>query len=525
MIIAALLVGFVVSLWLLIVGIRGRRIDDHPLCRRCGFDLTGRPADSVRCGECGASLQVPRAVRVGHRVVRRAWVVVASVLLMIDLGSAGLVGWAATRDVNWLQYYPTAFLIRRAADVDAPTRQASLDELMARERIGKLSLSQWNRLIDAAVAYRSDTTKPWEAHWATLLDDARRGHYFDDDRWDHYLLGLLPQCKSTDTSRRDPALNELLAALINGRPTTQQWARATTAALDVQGDPHSAWTSAWGDLIETAFDKKHLSDADWRRYAAQAWPGMFGLRVRTTVRRGDPLPFWVDCYAGRVAKKSKLGCRIRDMKLRFDGQPLPKPNGSHSSMSSLMEGGSAMGGSLSADEFPPGVPDGTRSVQVSGDVEIGLHDAIFDEKGDALASGRFDLAGTTTLQPADRPTVAIIHNPALADAIRKSIKVDAVRNQVGDRPYVGFTVSIDGPPVGIGFDIFFSQEGRETHMCSLSCPAWTRNHTYGLGGSMSARGKTIDVIFRSTPAAAASTTDTFEVWDGEISFHDVAVQK
>ena len=26
---------------LLIAGLRGRRVDDHPLCRRCGFDLIG----------------------------------------------------------------------------------------------------------------------------------------------------------------------------------------------------------------------------------------------------------------------------------------------------------------------------------------------------------------------------------------------------------------------------------------------------------------------------------------------------
>ncbi len=25
----------------LVLGLRGRRIDDHPICRKCGFDLVG----------------------------------------------------------------------------------------------------------------------------------------------------------------------------------------------------------------------------------------------------------------------------------------------------------------------------------------------------------------------------------------------------------------------------------------------------------------------------------------------------
>jgi hypothetical protein len=37
-------------------GLRGRRIDDHPLCERCGFDLTGKPQGSDICSECGAEL-------------------------------------------------------------------------------------------------------------------------------------------------------------------------------------------------------------------------------------------------------------------------------------------------------------------------------------------------------------------------------------------------------------------------------------------------------------------------------------
>jgi cytochrome c-type biogenesis protein CcmH/NrfF len=32
---------------LVVRGMRGRAVDDHPICRRCGFDLFGRPEGSA----------------------------------------------------------------------------------------------------------------------------------------------------------------------------------------------------------------------------------------------------------------------------------------------------------------------------------------------------------------------------------------------------------------------------------------------------------------------------------------------
>jgi ribosomal protein L37E len=68
-------VGFLVQLTLLTLlgvvifwrGMRGRRVgDDHPFCRRCGFDLFGLPPGRDVCTECGADLK------------RRSWVSIPS---------------------------------------------------------------------------------------------------------------------------------------------------------------------------------------------------------------------------------------------------------------------------------------------------------------------------------------------------------------------------------------------------------------------------------------------------------------
>ena len=55
---AALLFGFLGSMLvgaiLMILGVRGKRINDHPTCRDCRFDLSGVYPGVVTCPECGA---------------------------------------------------------------------------------------------------------------------------------------------------------------------------------------------------------------------------------------------------------------------------------------------------------------------------------------------------------------------------------------------------------------------------------------------------------------------------------------
>src|SRR3954447_10809108 len=77
---------FVPLLFLLAWSVRRRRVDDHPVCRRCGFDLTGRPAGSSGCSECGADLSRRRAIRRGNRA--RRWRVARWVAIPLLLAGA-----------------------------------------------------------------------------------------------------------------------------------------------------------------------------------------------------------------------------------------------------------------------------------------------------------------------------------------------------------------------------------------------------------------------------------------------------
>src|SRR5687768_14327483 len=105
--IEAVLVGAVL-LWR---GWRGVRGGDHPTCRRCNFDLFGRPADSTVCPECGADVTRKRAIVTGQRQRRGGLAVTGAIALVLGLAASGLFGWQVGRTVEWQRYKPVAWLL------------------------------------------------------------------------------------------------------------------------------------------------------------------------------------------------------------------------------------------------------------------------------------------------------------------------------------------------------------------------------------------------------------------------------
>src|SRR5215211_7772077 len=91
----------VAGMMLLLLGLRGRRVGDHPFCRRCGFDLFGKPDDSSICPECGARLGSARAQVIGVRH-RRQWAIMSGSMILLPLmGLGGILAWGKYHGVDW----------------------------------------------------------------------------------------------------------------------------------------------------------------------------------------------------------------------------------------------------------------------------------------------------------------------------------------------------------------------------------------------------------------------------------------
>jgi hypothetical protein len=154
----------VVGLLLLALGLRGRCIDDHPICAKCRFDLIGLTNPGT-CPECGTDLS--GNVRLGARARRPAFIATGVILLLIAVLGAGVVFAGASLD----QYKPTWMLILEARLRQPDKATSAISELIARSDRSELSNADRARLARRAVEVQSDTTQPWAREWAGLLSD------------------------------------------------------------------------------------------------------------------------------------------------------------------------------------------------------------------------------------------------------------------------------------------------------------------------------------------------------------------
>ena len=160
----------IVGVALLAIGLRGRRTDDHPLCRRCGYDLTAGDT-AGRCPECGADLSRRRTLQIGHRSRRPVLIVVGTVLQAPCLLIAGVGIWVHSRGIDPTPYKPVWWL---RADLDSsPTRRAkALGELTTRVANGSLTPAQADAIADRALrAQASDA--PWDPLWGGWIEAAQ----------------------------------------------------------------------------------------------------------------------------------------------------------------------------------------------------------------------------------------------------------------------------------------------------------------------------------------------------------------
>lgn len=150
----ALLFALLLGLTALLLGRRGRRIDTHPICRRCGYDLHGLDKPRV-CPECGGELTHRRAMRVGNRR-RRPVVAWAGVLLMLVSGvGLGVVGYERAAGIDWMSNKPV-WVLRWEIDYRGPSASAAaLEEMFGRYKAGQLNAEQVREMVADALAAQS----------------------------------------------------------------------------------------------------------------------------------------------------------------------------------------------------------------------------------------------------------------------------------------------------------------------------------------------------------------------------------
>jgi hypothetical protein len=182
MTIALLLVLLYIGGGLFLSGWVGRAIDNHPICRACGFDLVGRPAESMRCSECGADLAARRSMRIGHRRRRPLMLSIGVVLLLIDaLVLIQIV--ASANHWDWNRYKPVWLLRSELKGSDPLSQSAALQELTRRVKAGELSPAQAIAIADWSLAHLGQAV--WQPS-AEFIEAANATKLLDRSRWTAY---------------------------------------------------------------------------------------------------------------------------------------------------------------------------------------------------------------------------------------------------------------------------------------------------------------------------------------------------
>ena len=176
----------VLALVLLPWGWRGRRVSDHPHCRRCGFDLFGLPKTSHQCSECGADLDQRKAIRDGWRERHRG-LVPAGWLLLLACG--GFWGYTTTQRLRNLPAAekPTWWLLVNAKSKTPAVEQAAMAELMVRHGKHVLTPKQTAEFLDRLLDMQGRPGVKWSREQSQAMEDARLFGGLSDDKWHRYL--------------------------------------------------------------------------------------------------------------------------------------------------------------------------------------------------------------------------------------------------------------------------------------------------------------------------------------------------
>ena len=166
------LIGFMLlaGATLLAVGLRGPRINDHPVCRGCRFDLSGSPQPLGLCPECGADLSQPSRVRTGQRRRRPGLAGIGAVTAALAILAGAGIGWGIAKGTNWNAHKPVALLLFEARAGTAEEAEAAISELMDRRIAGNLrDRASMQQFVETILERQADERMPWGGAWEDAL--------------------------------------------------------------------------------------------------------------------------------------------------------------------------------------------------------------------------------------------------------------------------------------------------------------------------------------------------------------------
>lgn len=259
-------------------GWTGRRVDNHPWCRACRFDLRGRWPGAERCQECGAALDAVGAVKIGRRRRRPTSLGLGLLLLVGCAVWIGLDVWKAAGPIDWMAYKPDWWVVRDAKSADAQRAEAALKELNARVERDAISDARFAGLVSYALELQADESATWREGWGDVIQTAwTRGSLSPDQ-----IMQFAQRAVSLHMETQSPMVRRWEVTRAGPRPTLLRCGsrelalelRPVSAALDgIELDAHSEEAASYDPL------RGRMGMLPAKQFAVFAEPGERELQI------------------------------------------------------------------------------------------------------------------------------------------------------------------------------------------------------------------------------------------------------
>ena len=317
--VAIYLLIFLGGLRAFILGFRGRKIDNHPLCAMCRFDLTGLPDDQQACPECGTRLS-PKTIVQGNRQRQKKRMLIGAVMMLVVIGLCVPNAIRIAGQVHWLSKAPTWYL-RSQVNNDTSLAKESWDILSDRLNIGKLSYAQKQALTQDVMKLQSDITRKWYVDAGDVVEKMHATGILSQQQWDTYRQTIIDQLYVM-TIRNDIEHGEWIVVSLSKNPSRMGRAELWCAKRELKfmlGDLH-LYTRELGETSiathsggSTSFTL-HIKKKQWEKIAV----GKQTITARMQCQLYDP--------ALRPLPREHDGLDILERELKFeqDVQFVPK---------------------------------------------------------------------------------------------------------------------------------------------------------------------------------------------------------
>ena len=174
-----------VGVTLIGIGWHGSRVDRHPLCDRCGFDLIGsRRWETRECPECGSDVS-GLAVRVGHRACRPRPLYCGLTLTLPSLLVVGSMIYVYVRDVDVTPHKPAWWLVYELG-WDSATEAVSFNELATRMQSGQLPDHYVAGVAEHFLERQRSIDVEWNSSWSAFIESAHSAGKLSKEQWSRY---------------------------------------------------------------------------------------------------------------------------------------------------------------------------------------------------------------------------------------------------------------------------------------------------------------------------------------------------